>query len=220
MTHPSTRTLDALPAIDDLVRLTKSLAMLDAVLCPEWEYRYYSFDSAWGAGEMMASMRNGSGDDYFILFNKEGAAIKGFDHESPMSPWRTKPPSAWPGIYEGLPQEFSSFRNEPAFSMDSVTFCIWRTRADGAWRRGPVAFPEGPDPDGSAWMLAILDARAETYKAFAEDYYEMEIPLQAVQQIYDQAPLTAELVKMLNAEVSLDALQKDMTQIGYPHAAV
>jgi hypothetical protein len=57
----STRSLDALPDISTLRRLTRSLAMLDAIMSPEWESRYYSFDSHWGPGELMASMRNGQG---------------------------------------------------------------------------------------------------------------------------------------------------------------
>ncbi|WP_405985363.1 hypothetical protein [Streptomyces sp. NBC_00872] len=42
-----------LPAIDDLRNLCRSLAVLDAVLSPdrEYRYRYYSFDSAWADGE-------------------------------------------------------------------------------------------------------------------------------------------------------------------------
>ncbi len=43
----STRNLAALPGIDDLRRLCQSLAMLDAILEPEWQYRYYSFNSRW-----------------------------------------------------------------------------------------------------------------------------------------------------------------------------
>jgi hypothetical protein len=75
-----------LPDIDALRRLSQSLAMLDAIISPQWEFRYYSFNSTWGSGEMMASMRNGSGDDYFLLFNAAGAILKGFAHESPMTP--------------------------------------------------------------------------------------------------------------------------------------
>ncbi|MFY9476433.1 MAG: hypothetical protein ACOZE7_02720 [Pseudomonadota bacterium] len=30
---------DLLPPIASLRRITQSLAMLDAILCPEWEYR-------------------------------------------------------------------------------------------------------------------------------------------------------------------------------------
>jgi hypothetical protein len=79
--------LKTLPGPDQLKSLCQSLAMLDAIMSPDWEYRYYSFDSKWGLDEMMASMQNGQGDDFFILFNNNGAVIKGFDHEAPMSPY-------------------------------------------------------------------------------------------------------------------------------------
>jgi hypothetical protein len=49
----------ALPSISELRRLTQSLAMLDAIICPEWNSRYYSFNCNWSAGEAMASMRKG-----------------------------------------------------------------------------------------------------------------------------------------------------------------
>lgn len=90
--------LKSLPDIEDLRKLTQSLAMLDAIMSPEWEYRYYSFNSKWGEGEMMASMRNGSGDEYFILFDSHGAILKGFDRESAMSPWSAGEEKVWPGI--------------------------------------------------------------------------------------------------------------------------
>ncbi len=48
-------TLAVLPDIEGLRNLTQSLAMLDAIMSPEWEYRYYSFNSKWDDGEMMAS---------------------------------------------------------------------------------------------------------------------------------------------------------------------
>ncbi|MFE4802065.1 hypothetical protein ACFRFL_45945 [Streptomyces sp. NPDC056708] len=34
-------------------------------------------------GEEMASMRNGSGDEYSIVFSAAGAYVRGFDHETP-----------------------------------------------------------------------------------------------------------------------------------------
>jgi hypothetical protein len=118
--------LSALPDIEGLRKLTKSLAMLDAIMSPEWEYRYYSFNSTWGPGEMMASMRNGQGDEYFILFDSHGAIMKGFDHESAMSPWSADEEKTWPGIFDDVPEEFKSFLSEPAFSIPETTFCIWR----------------------------------------------------------------------------------------------
>jgi hypothetical protein len=40
------------------------MAILEAVLSPEWEHRYHSFNDHWSEKESMASMRNGSGDEY------------------------------------------------------------------------------------------------------------------------------------------------------------
>jgi hypothetical protein len=41
-----------------------------------------------GPAEDLASMQNGSGDEYSIVFLDDGAAYaRGFDHESPVSPW-------------------------------------------------------------------------------------------------------------------------------------
>ena len=217
---PSTRSLGALPSIDRVRELSQSLAILDAVLSPEWEHRYYSFDSQWGSGEMTASMRNGSGDEYFILFDRNGAAIKGFDHEAHMSPWSSNGGKIWQGIYENLPESFSAFRNEVAFSMADVTFCIWREPSDLAWHCGAIAFPEGEDPDGSGWMLEALGGDPEVYLEFARDYYEIELPLSAIEAIYAHAPLSVELLRQLNPAVSLGAVAHDVSEIGYPGVAV
>ena len=73
--------------------------MLDAVLSPEWDSRYYSFNSHWDQETALASMRDGCGDGYFILFTPAGLVIKGFARESEMSPYRVHPPLAWPGIF-------------------------------------------------------------------------------------------------------------------------
>jgi hypothetical protein len=54
-----------------------ALAMLDALLSPEWQDRYYSFNQRWSlpSGTRTGSMRNGSGDDLFILFFPDGSAL-------------------------------------------------------------------------------------------------------------------------------------------------
>jgi hypothetical protein len=159
----STRDLTGLPDIDSLRKLSKSLAMLDAIISPEWESRYYSFNSKWSQGEEMASMRNASGDEYFLLFTAAGAILKGFAHESPMSPYRHRPPKVWEGLLDNVPKEFASFLTEPAFDMEATTVCIWRTYADKTRQRGKIDFPERDDPDGSKDLLFILDGNPRTY---------------------------------------------------------
>lgn len=39
--------IQQLPEVSRVRDLSKALAMLDAVMSPEWEARYYSFDSHW-----------------------------------------------------------------------------------------------------------------------------------------------------------------------------
>jgi hypothetical protein len=195
----------------------QSLAMLDAILSSDWEYRYFSFNSKWGEGEQMGSMRNGQGDQYFALFNAAGCWLKGFDHEAPMTPFAKDPPQVAAGILDSVPPEFADCLTQPAFVIEETTFCIWRRYQDGQWQRGPVQFPSGnEDPDGSAVLLYYLDGDPETYQQWAEEYYEVEVPLEAVQAIYAHQPLTQQLVSDLNADVTLEELREDIEEIGYP----
>lgn len=212
----STGDLSLLPDIDRLKALMQSLALLDAILCPEWEYRYHSFNAHWDIHEAMASIRDGSGDDLVVLFTPAGAVLKGFAHESPMSPYAADPPCVWPGVLDQIPAIFTSFLSEPAFKMTDTTFCIWRTYADTAWQHGVISFPAEDDPDGSGALLAMLDGEPRTYQQWAESYYERAVPLDAVTHIYQHQPLTAEIVTALNANVSLADVEGDRVEIGYP----
>ena len=90
------------------------MAVLEAVLSPEWEHRCHSFDDRWSEKESMASMRNGAGDEYSIVFSAAGAYVRGFDHESPMSPYAQDGP--WPGVLDEVPDVFRRCVEEPAFS--------------------------------------------------------------------------------------------------------
>jgi len=215
-TGPSTRRLDLLPKIQDLRRITKTLAALDAILSPEWQYRYSSFDSHWAPGAEMASMRNGSGDDYFLLFTEHGAVLKGFDHESEMSPYAKKPPTLWPGIYDGIPAALAGFLMEPAFKISDATFCVWRSKEDERWRSGTIVREEPGDPDGSATLLDLLDGNPEKYVQFAIDYYETTIPLAAVETVFRFEPLTRDIVQALNPDIEPEQLIADLEEIGYP----
>lgn len=207
----------ALPATGILRAKAQSLAVLDAIMSPEWQYRYYFFNSKWGDGEMMASMTDSCGDNFFILFNQHGAILKGFDHESFMSPWARDGQPLWPGIFKGVPTEFDQFLVEPAFDMPNTTFCLWRKHADSAWLAGPIEYPDGDEgSDGSEELLSIFVGGPECYKEFAHCYYEKEVPLEILERIYSHQPLTDEMIGALNSGLSLSNLQKDLNEIGYP----
>jgi hypothetical protein len=211
----STRNLNLLPDVDRLRSLLQSMAMLDAIFSPEWEFRYYSFNAHWGDGEQMGSMRNGCGDDFFALFNVAGCFLKGFAHEAPMSPYARRPKEVWPGVLDSVPVEFAECLKEPAFRMEDTTFCIWRRYSDESWQLGAVEFPADRDPDGSEFLLSPLDGRPESYQTWAESYYERPVSLETVQQVYAHEPLTEGLVRRLDPEASLQELAPDIREIGY-----
>jgi len=236
----STRDLSGLPGIDALKRLLQSMAMLDAILSPEWQFRYYSFNSKWAKGEQMGSMRDGCGNDLFALFNKHGCFLKGFHHEAEMSPYRETPPRLWPGLLDSAPKEFDRGLNEPAFMMGDTTFCIWRRYSDRRWRRGDFEFPQlrphpdgaARDPDGSSQLLSPLDGKPATYLEWATGYYSLDeddeddedgeggggrsLTIAHVRHVYAHKPLTAEMVKQINPEATLAELKGDVAEVGYP----
>jgi hypothetical protein len=170
----------------------------------------------------MASMRNGSGDEYSIVFSEAGVFIRGFAHESPMSP-AGNDGELWPGLVDAVPDVFTDCVNEPAFSYDDMleaTVCLWRQTTDDRWHAGDIDFPDDADPDGADELFAVLvDGTPGAYQRFAEDYYEQPVDRAAVSRVYALLPLTEALVRRLNPDLSLEELADDLTEIGYPSRA-
>jgi hypothetical protein len=214
----STRDLSLLPDVETVRRTSQTLAALDAILSPDWEYRYFSFNSRWDAKkrEMMASMRNGSGDEYFILFTRDGAIMKGFAHESPASRNAADSGKSSPGLFDGVPEQFAAFLNEPAFVIEDTTFCIWRRYGDAGWQTGNAKQTKGTDPDGSAMLLAPLCWTSRDYAAWASHYYGDRVDANAVDPVFRLEPIDAKIAKRINANVSPRSLAKDLSEIGYP----
>jgi hypothetical protein len=215
---------DRLPAIGVVRRWSQSLAVLDAIMSAERQYRYFCFDAESGPRQALASMRNGSGDEYSITFTGDGAFLRGFDHESPLSPFIQTPPARWPGLLSGLPIAFATVAYQPAFALGDVpmvTVALWRLTGDDQWHHSQIAYPQAwaheyKDPDGSDWLFAQLDGRAESNLQHASEYFERDLPAEAVTAIIEHHPLTAGLVHALNAERSHHDVTSDLYQIGYP----
>ena len=209
-----------LPGIAELREHCRALATLEAVISPDWESRYYSFNSAWAPGQQMASMRDGSGNEWSIVFSAAGAYVRGFDHESPMTPYGSDNDGPWPGVLDTVPEAFREFVEEPAFcdedGMPVVIACLWRGGDDDCWQTGEIEFPdERTDPDGADALFELLaDRSPEAYVRFAEDYYETSLNLASVTAVLSRQPLTATLVATLNPDVTLENLAADLAEIG------
>jgi hypothetical protein len=77
-----------LPAVGVVRRWSQSLAVLDAIMSADSESRYFSFDGEFGPGQALASMRNGSGDEYSITFTDEApsCAVSTMSRRSALLP--------------------------------------------------------------------------------------------------------------------------------------
>ncbi|MQY12780.1 hypothetical protein SRB5_29190 [Streptomyces sp. RB5] len=214
--HDVARSLPGIPALKDLCR---SIAMLETVLNPASEFRIHAFDREWSETEETALMDDGSGNDYAIVFSPAGAYIRGFDHESPMSPYVEDGP--WPGVVDSVPVAFREYVTEPAFAdeeMPRITACLWRGATDAHWHTGEIDFPDdNDDPDGSDWLFHLLtEGTPEAFRTWAEDYYETSVDLDAIRHVYAFRPLDGELIARLNPKTSLAEVSAEAARIGYP----
>jgi hypothetical protein len=198
----------------------RALAMLDAIMSPDVLYRYYTFHGAWTPERPgnTAAMRNGSGDEYDIVFEGAGVFIRGLWHETPM-----EEDDLLPELFESVPHDFAPYVYDQVFSYNDevpATVVVWRLANDDHWACGDVRWPDDhPDPDGSKRLFTVvLDGTGSAYHRFAEDYYSRRVDLDAVGEVFALTPLTAELVRRINPEVSLADLAGEMADIGYPVA--
>ncbi|WP_432026312.1 hypothetical protein [Streptomyces sp. 1222.5] len=184
----------------------RALAALDMAIGDDPQYCQYTFDADWSPGVEAALMENGSGDDFAVLFTPAGVLIRGFDHESQMSPYGTDDEQVWPGVVDDVPAALRPLVDEPAFHGEGidaprVTACLWQAAGDTVWHAGSaIDFPAGSeDPDGSGFLFHLLTDRSpEAVQAWFEDYYERPVPLDAVRHVLAGHALTPAIARALN----------------------
>lgn len=205
-----------LPPIQALIQRTKALAALDLILSPDWQGRYYSFNSAWSPSEQMASMRNGCGDEWWIVFHESGwAALKGLDHESEAwSKGRGLLSEAIQGIF---PAELHDFAHEPAFCWEATSFGYFYLPMASAWTCAHAKTSFSSLESGDVDLLKILVSGPDAYVEFASEYFEKDVPVELVQGVFSHLPITTETISSLNPEATLDEISHELfTEIGYP----
>lgn len=200
------KSINELPSPELVLRRSKSLAVIDAILMPEWEYRYFSFNANWDIGESIGSMRDGEGDHYFILFiSAESLRVIGkvFSESSGVSENEVS------SIIGRAPKHYAAFCSEPAFSINEMSFCFWVE--DNKW----VATPKNNNLE---YLGFLVDSKI--YSDWASKYYETSICKDAIDRIYGFEPLSEDLVNMLNPAVSMSDVMDDIKDIAYPTAGV
>jgi hypothetical protein len=186
--------------IESLKKKLKSLALADAILSPEWEYRYFSYNSQWAEQEEMASMRDGTGGHWFVLFQTEGRV--GYKFISPDDGLIDNLSE----IKDKIPLQYKAFIEEPAFYVDQATG-IWLLK-NNEWIKYGLSRPKYLED-----LATVIEWGVEGYKKWAEDYYERDIDQEALSHIFKHE-VSQSLIKKLNSEITIEELDKDLKEIG------
>jgi hypothetical protein len=206
----STKNMQLLPDAEKLRAACKSMSVLDAILCQDWTYRYYSYNSEWGEGEEFCEMRNGEGAQLLILFREEGTVINGFSAEAA--------PADKTELQDRLPAAFHEFIFGEPVNSAGTTFCLWKA-GDEEWQSwSPVK-----EDNHSEELLSGLDGEPATYHKWATEYFkgsykESGIPIAVVTRIFAHEALTDDLVTALVEEMEdWELLKDDLREISYPY---
>jgi hypothetical protein len=210
----STRHPERLPSPSALLKLTRALSVLDEILWPDWDWRFYSFDKE-RDGTCLASMRNGEGDLwYLLLLPNGGAVLRGFDHNSVMNPYRHEDERLWPGLFDGMPRSLLPWKNAVDIEPHEVTFVMWHPPR-GRWQAGSVTLPAGDDPDGSEWLLELLNGDPASYARYTDDRLGHAVDLDAIRAVYNGS-LDARIIQRLNPRADESSILKAARKMGFP----
>lgn len=207
-----------LPTVEELKEILLSQAVLDIMMNDEEDawLRLTSFYKNYFDDVDMAKVDNRAGDHVCFLFSKYGTIIKGFDHESVLSPYANDAGEIAKGIYDLVPPELMKLLEDESVERDDVTFCIWRSQTDSLWRKGQVVLPEDAD-DGEGFLLGFIFENANLWLDWAKSYYEEQaakIETDWIQKVYERS-ITEEIMQMINPGRDIKGAIKELKEIGY-----
>jgi hypothetical protein len=189
-------------------------SILDTVLCRNPALRYHTYQPDRLPGVDVGVLDHGSGDELICLIDaRHGCLVKGFDHESAMSPHARDEFRAWPGVLDEAPRQLLAHLEVPEFRREETTFCIWRGREDKHWWQGEVQGPEGGE-----WSATLLDhvfLDAGSYLDWAREYYDRKaIPAGPVTAVYDSCRADEAAVRAINPKADLDMVRRELAAMG------
>lgn len=209
---------------DALRKQMRILAALDIIFSEEEWLRVHHYEAELQPGVPWGSIDNGAGDHLHVLFTNSGTLIKGFDHESPLSPHAREDGEIYPGMYDEVPKTLMTVLrdHEEALDLENVTFCLWQEGNDLSWKVGnwiQMAMAEEGEADargGAEFLLGYLEKNPVDYVDWAKGYYDLpDLPLEAVAEVYEEKPVTASLIKQLCPERDVAVVLDELQQRGY-----
>lgn len=212
----------SVPEPAELERRMKVLAGLDIILCEEDWLRVHRYDPEWTKGAALGTVDNGAGDELHVIFAEAGTLIRGFDHESPLSPHAREEYGLWPGMYDGLPAALRSCMEAGEWDEEEITFCLWRLSEASSWETGVLRELDSLEDEadaagGASFLFGFLAGTPEAYADWAQTYFdeaERPLPLGAVARIYAGEAVTEALIKELNPQRDSAEALEELQRIG------
>lgn len=196
--------------------LLKKQAILDIIITPEhdaWRRLVsYEYDKTKRCDRFHIS--NDSGDHLYVLMSPDGAIIKGFDHESCLSPYQNDEEPTVESIYANVPAELLALLDEETEKND-VTFCIWQKPGEVHWHQNSIELPDycfdsdrtQPEDGGQAFLMSYIFAGADEWYEWASIYYELrEEAWDAAARLYETGEITRSMMEDLNPERDYDTI--------------
>lgn len=197
-----------------LKRLT-AYSIIDAIMNAGEEYdaSVYHCNTLWNAGVALFTIDDGGGDHFHVLFSENGVVIKGFGHESDLSPYNYGDDADYPayGFYAHMPPALYELLDDEALERGLVTFCAWREAGDHEWQAARIDVADDWS-DGSADFLDYFSER-EAYVAWLGEYYDTEIDVATVYDILAGDAVTEEMVAVLNPKADVYQVLEDIYDI-------
>lgn len=204
-----------MPDIEPLRDHLQRLAAVNAVFAAEMGEPSFGFMPRWRNHQQVAMYIDGSGDELYVHFLQRGCFVKGFAHESQMTPYRRPDHSIWSGVLDDVPQEFHCSLNEPAFSPEATTFAIWRLASDTKWSTGKVVFPADDYKDGSMELLHPVTFGASEFTEWLAENYETDVNSDIIESVFHGQPLSETQMKKLNPESPIHLIRDAVRATGY-----
>ncbi len=208
-----------MPPREELLRRLLAYAKIDRIMNPDPDdcmVRVYHYDKDWVTGGHFLKIDDSGGDHYHVLFSPGGCIVKGFDHESDLSPYNYDENDPMPDVlaghdfYDGAPAELLCLLDDPALEKELATFCAWQAAGDDRWHCAPSEIPDDWSDGIETFLFYAQDL--EEYRHWFEEYYERKVDLKTIRDIADGKPVTAELARALNPEGDVELILKELEE--------
>lgn len=214
-----------LPVPDDLERIWRAMAALDAILGVNPRTRTFSYDPSWSSDVRLGTMDDGSGNTAAVLFSPSWTVARGFDHESDLSPWARDDGSIAEGLLDGFPEHLLHVIDHPDFRLEGgprtdLTFCAWWVSGASSWSTGE---PLGPEYSvlaaelSAAYLFDVpLGGGPEAYVTYADEYWQVNVDPGVVSRFYETVPADAETVRPMAPDQDVARVVAELQAQGYP----